>query len=305
MVGHDLGLVVVAPRAAFGPPLDLDFVQGLHRRGAESVAEFALLSGTGFSRAGAGAGLTTAGAPAWFATGVPRVTDRGLLLEGAATNLNLRSQGDVSWAGGGTTPPAVQTSVSLDGRTCASATFPTGAGGFGVSRATSSSASVASGVTYTVSFFAKFSRPLAGGETVVIYCTGSFGGWYTTIDAATAPSAAFRRFSRSDPAPGAGTIYFAVYCNSLGSPLTVYMTDRQCEAGGVATSPILTTGAALVRGADAASVVAPAGVSTWTATYGVSNTVVGGTVTPGATFDLVAGRPWIGLGAELKRLVMG
>ena len=75
----------------------------------------------------------------------------------------------------------------------------------------------------------------------------------------------------------------------------------QFEVGSTATSPIVTSGATATRGADSASVIVPAGCTTWAATYDEGLTA-SGSVTPGATFDLIAGRPWAG--GYLKTLTM-
>ena len=77
----------------------------------------------------------------------------------------------------------------------------------------------------------------------------------------------------------------------------------QLEAGSGTTSPIITAGSAMTRGADVASVVVPGGASIVEASYGDADAVVTGAGAPGVTFDLAGGRPWVGVGNELKQLV--
>jgi hypothetical protein len=73
---------------------------------------------------------------------------------------------------------------------------------------------------------------------------------------------------------------------------SIFAWGAQLEAGAFATSPIITTGAAGTRGADAASIVLLSNVSSFAATYN-SGTTATGAVTPGATFDLVTARAWL------------
>lgn len=69
--------------------LDLDFANGRYALNSSPSSSFP--TGWSFSRTGAGTALTSAGVIVPFATGVPRITDRGLLVEGARTNLLLNS----------------------------------------------------------------------------------------------------------------------------------------------------------------------------------------------------------------------
>ena len=308
MVGHDLGLVVVAPRATSGPPLELDFVQGRHRRGSESVAVFTALSGTGFSRTGAGTALTTAGALASFATGLPRITDRGMLLEGAATNLILqgRSPESAVWTKRGTATAVADMAVARADGTLGAvrlAGIASGAGGDAYQQVTATS-----GQRCEPQFWVNKISPTG----TLMFCNSAYdlaGAWSINL---ALVAGGWQRITRDHPA--VTIVYeFTVSGSNIGlhfrnlsaTAISVYVDFTGIEYGTASTSPIVTAGAAATRGADAASVVVPAGCSTWSATYGVSNTVAGGSVTPGATFDLVAGRPWIGVGKELKRLTMG
>jgi len=75
-----LGLPPAPKKGVGGPAVDIDFAGG-----------GALPSGWAFTRSGAGTALNQAGVIVPFATGVPRITDRGLLAEQARTNVLLNS----------------------------------------------------------------------------------------------------------------------------------------------------------------------------------------------------------------------
>lgn len=318
MVGHDLGLVVVAPRAGSRPPLDLDFVQGRHQRGAESVATFEALSGTSFSRTGVGTAQRGDGSLASFATGAPRITDRGLLLEGARTNRLLYS-GDATsgpWSRTGTTATASRVTATGSGNHICFQSMTYAAN---VDQTASVAFAKGSGFAFLQLCYSNPDRY----KVTINLATGAIsqGGIGTGTGSASVADLGDRwmlTIIGQSATGGAGYFNIGLATALSGEAYNLYaeptfaasgqfvdVSYPQLEAGASRSAPIATTGTTATRGADAASVVAPAGVSNWTATYGGSNTVVGGAVTPGATFDLIAGRPWLGLGKELKRLVMG
>lgn len=69
------------------------------------------------------------------------------------------------------------------------------------------------------------------------------------------------------------------------------------------SSHVPTTAATATRGLPAITRTVPPGRTVARAIYGTANTVAEITgLTPGASFDLVTGRPWVGLGNELKTI---
>lgn len=80
--------------------VDLDFCRAKYRVGRIRARTPYGLPGFSFSRASTGYALNGQGLLVAFESGAPRITDRGFLVEGARTNLLLRSQefDDASWA---------------------------------------------------------------------------------------------------------------------------------------------------------------------------------------------------------------
>ena len=68
-----------------------DFLTNQAWFGGDYVGALANTPGWSFTRASAGYAQTSAGALVSFASGVPRITDKGILIEGARTNLFLNS----------------------------------------------------------------------------------------------------------------------------------------------------------------------------------------------------------------------
>jgi hypothetical protein len=71
--------------------VDLDFVRGRYASNSGYRSDFLGLPGATYTRAGAATAETAAGAIINFAANVPRITDRGVLIEEARTNLFPRS----------------------------------------------------------------------------------------------------------------------------------------------------------------------------------------------------------------------
>jgi len=82
-----------------GASVALDFVNNRYRLASSQTGNPANLPGWTFTRASTGYAETAAGALVAFASGAPRITDKGLLVEEARTNLLLRSQefDNASW----------------------------------------------------------------------------------------------------------------------------------------------------------------------------------------------------------------
>lgn len=297
MIGLDLELATLVLRGAGGPPppLSLDFVQGRYGRGVESTTTFTELSGVSFSRSGAGTAPRADGGVTGFATEVPRVTNLGLLLEVAATNRCTVH---------GANPDAALTGMTKAGAAAATLTrvsVPTGL-------ATAGLASVA---TSGFVFRLDNSAGTAVATVTVAGATGSTGahafsawigggtGWIGrsgTVCQVFGASGVMRRVVGANLAASIATTLMI----QADTGQVVDFLLPQLEIG-TATWPIVTAGATATRGADSAAVVVPAGCTTWTATYG-EGLSASGAVTPGASFDLVAGRPWVG--GDLKTLIM-
>lgn len=290
MIGPELGVSAVALRGAGGPALLIDFIEGQFQTSGAIAASFVALSGVGFTRTGAGTGLTQAGGVTTFAADVPRITSRGLLLESARTNLLTHSSlSDGSWGLTNASKTTGQTDP-LGGTTATTLTLTASA------FAQSTKAVSLTTATHTLSGFV---RVASGTKTFRLkYYNGTADTYSSNLTATTQ----WQPFSLTFTGAASGHVAFVNA--SGGGAGDIIVALAQVEAGGVATSPIVTNGATATCGADAATVTAPAGTTTYEAVYGVANTPVSGSVTPGANFALVAGRPWIGLNNELKRLVM-
>lgn len=102
--------------ASFGA----DFALGQYQLGGARYATAPTLPGWTFTRASTGYAETAAGALVAFASGAPRITDKGLLVEEARTNLLLQSQtfDNASWTSTGATISA-NAAVAPDGTTTA------------------------------------------------------------------------------------------------------------------------------------------------------------------------------------------
>ena len=293
MLGIELGQPAVTLRRSDPLPLLIDLIENRYERGGETASSFMSLAGSSFARSGAGTALTMAGAVAAFATGVPRITDRGLLLEPAATNL-LRHSAELLNA----------VWLADAGATAAASPDPDPMGGAGAVRLTLNGGlkqwyqlvSAAAG-SYVLSAYVK----AASGTTNVRLNETHNTGYVPSADLAV--NTQWRRLAFPFSMTGTlVTVSFMTASGGVTSPVDVW--GVQLEAGSGSTSPIVTAGSAAARGADVASVVVPSEASVYEATYGDADTLVTGAVTSGVTFDLVAGRPWVGLGNELKRLVM-
>lgn len=331
MLGLELGAPTRALRGGVRAALEIDFVAGVYVVDGESAASFADLAGASFARTGGGTALTLSGAVQAFGSDVARITDRGLLLEPAGENLLAWSQAfdDAVWAEQDVTV-AADVALAPDGSTTAEGVVPTSGVGYRVGQGVT----LAAGLTTLSVHVAQAGYGFVRVAALLALLTGPSSGWFVDFDLSTGavvtgPSAfgsatAAGLSARSVGAPNgfwrleltfdavAGLTYAAIgvlnapngdsFTADGTSGLRVWQADL--VAGSGAASPIVTTAGAGTRGADAAALMTPPDVATYEATYGAADTMVTGPVTPGASFDLVAGRPWVGLGNELKRLVM-
>ncbi|MBU1346640.1 MAG: hypothetical protein KKA16_06770 [Alphaproteobacteria bacterium] len=309
MLGPELGVSALALRGPSGPPLSIDFQTNLYHRAGKTSATFVGMSGTTFSRSGAGVASWSDGSLAAFAANAPRITDRGLLLEAAATNLLHPSTNPTIWPSVSNVTVATVPSVSPVLAAPARVVSTGNAGGY---LATINAIPYVSGAVYSVQVW--YEADGNGGALAVLLpgsavaYRGATGVWTYSGSGFSAGSDVpvagnIRRATLTLNSPVTANGRLGVGPNSATSGQALIVHAAQVEAGTSATSLIVTAGASGTRGADNASLTVPAGAATYEAIYG-GGLMATGAVTPGATFDLVAGRPWIGSGNELKRLIM-
>lgn len=254
------------------PPsiVSLDFLASQYRVGIASanlitsLAEWSLTSAAGFAFRADGT-LTS------FSANAPRITDRGLLLEAARTNLVLRSTdiSNASWtktdatitADAGTAPDGTMTADKM----AAAATN-------NVHRIYQVM-TVASGAPHAPSFFVKpagltrveLMESSAGGAVFDLVGSGSVVSGTGIITAL--PSGWYRIVAPRTSASTSWVMQLLMHSGG-GSVFTGNGTDGvmvwggQLETGSVATSPIATTTAPVTRPADAAALAIPSGLST-------------------------------------------
>ena len=289
MLGLDLSLSTVTSRGGKGPALALDFAAGRYQSGGVSKS-LGDLSEVSFARAGAGLAFDAVGGLVSFAANVPRITDAGLLLETAATNLLTHSSPAAgSWFPAGPVRTAGEADP-LGGASGCRLSFPASADAFCY-------AVVALAATaHVVSIFA---RTASGTKAFrLAYFDGTSAHFSGDVVATTT----WTRFSFAFVGTGAGGESISIVNDGSGQAGDLWVAMAQVELGSGPSSPIETVGSPVTRAADVASVVIPAGVERYAAVYGEADTGVSGPVTPGAIFDLIGGRPWLKTG--LKRLTI-
>ena len=302
--------------------LDLNFAGGVFSLNNTRTASPAGIPGWSFSRTdtnGTATALDLAGNVIQFATGVPRITNRGILVEEARTNGIRNSVAAGAVAGTPGTLPTNWLELSL---------------GAGISRQVVG-AGTEDGLTYVdMRFFGttsnspavqlNFEQPgIVAASAAQVWTTSCFtklvAGSLADVSLVTLRlyprsavpaelpgvvssdlkseiTAARARISAALTTPAStATVNTGIAFSVTGTKtldFTIRLYSPQLELGAFATSPIITTGAAGTRGADAASIVLPSNVSSYTATYN-NGTTATGAVTAGATFDLIAARPWL------------
>ena len=263
--------------------VDLNFQTGTYVKSGTAYA-LGSLPGWTFTRTTTGYGANAAGALTNFAIDAPRITDQGLLVEAAATNLFLRSNdfANATWA---------KINVTV---TAGAGPSPTGA-------------TDASRLELTATFasFLYQSAP-APADTYVMSIwvarnTGSDQSFNLFNDAgpgtsAKTATATMQRLTLSGASAGGGTAGI-----SNGGPTADLLAfGAQIETGTTPSSYIETAGATATRGADVASI---------TFTGGTLATIVYGggliaTVAVTTSLDLGAssGGPWVG--SYIERVVV-
>jgi hypothetical protein len=236
--------------------LDLNFAGGVFSLNNTRTASPAAIPGWSFSRTdtnGIATALDLAGNVIQFATGVPRITNRGILVEEARTNLLLNS----AWAGVSSGAPTSWTVLLNGGGVAATSTI-------GAPNAMTFTASanrpsifqdvaVAANTTYSASLFVE-ANPNGLDAFQMMTLVGAPVG--STVTGPTGVPVAGQRITATVAVGGtSGTVTIRAGAGvSSSSTGTVRLSLPQFELGAFATSPIITTGAAGTRGADVALV---------------------------------------------------
>lgn len=147
-----------------------------------------------------------------------------------ATTTNYSGLDQFNFVAAGTTPPTTNSADTFLGQPCVSATFPVLAGGgFAVSRAQATPGAavqaVSSGGAYVFEFEYAVSRPLAAGEGLLAYVTGTFGTQAISLNSSV-PSEVWNKSGqlKGINVVGGGAVYPVVFASTVsGSPLTVYL----------------------------------------------------------------------------------
>jgi hypothetical protein len=243
--------------------LDLNFAGGVFSLNNTRTASPAAIPGWSFSRTdtnGTATALDLAGNVIQFATGAPRITNRGILVEEARTNLLLNS----AFAGGGAAPTSWTQPVATGTSAPATSTITTAATAYQQSGTAqrpylTQQVTVAVG-TYTVSVYVESVTGSVTAEQMI-----SYGGGTATVSGVAHPACPANPSGGNTSPINAGLLLFSITVtgagtlsprvglgvNAGGATGTVRFSLPQTELGAFATSPIITTGAAGTRGADA------------------------------------------------------
>lgn len=309
------GLQYVAPTSPTNL-VEMDFPTGSQSYQVNGVTygSLAAIPGWTFSRASTGYAQDSTGLLNAFASGAPRITDLGFLVENASTNLILNSNTLSSWSprSGVTT---AQGATDPAGGTTAWTVTQTTANGSNANATESGSAT--SGLRYTASvYIPKASSAPAVYPAVQINVTGTSGAYvlnpvtggttaYTgntgSSTVAVTDAGAFWRVAVSATAAGTAlsiSIYPSFNNNGSGAFSTIsggatVFAFAQIEQASVATSYIPTTTATVTRAADAASLSFTGSPVTATVYYGTSSTANPAASSP-INLGATSGGAWVG-----------
>lgn len=285
----DYALTVERPDVAAA--VDLDFIASSYRHGLARTTALTDLTSATFTRASAGMAQNAAGTWLNFASGVPRITDQGLLVEEPRTN-GIRNSalagavvGDpgtlptnvTAFAPTGVTTEVVATGTAL-GLAYVDVRFKgtAGASGFIQLYADSATAIVAApGQTWSASVFAALvagALPSGVGSLGVQISEHTAAGAFVTAGPVTGSvSGDLARLSATRTLGGGTTARVrmnvssaAQVTNGASVDVTIRIAAPQLEQGAFATSPIITTGAAATRAGDRLTIAGPFGAAAGT-----------------------------------------
>jgi hypothetical protein len=282
MIGPDLLIPTRALMRSPPPGLNLDFASGVYRLDGADASSFGAVPGATFSRTGAGTALTLGGAVIAFASGVPRITDKGFLLEEARTNsirnsvlagATIGSPGapPTNWSiNAGAAPGTIVTSISGTGTQSGLAYMDVRFQGVAGGAATNTSIEPETNVqvvaanadAWTASIFIALvggSLP-AGACNLNIHERTSAGAQIGVgaINIRSLITGVLQRFSQTRTLGGGAAVarismsIRADVAASEAVDFTLRIAQPDLQLGAYLLSPILTTGVAATRGIDTA-----------------------------------------------------
>lgn len=250
MLGQSLTIPSLALRPAIGG-LDAGFTTGRYTVNGVDHAAFATMPGATLTRTGAGTASDLGGAVTAFATGIARITDRGLLIEEARTNkVTIFNANPTSLAGA---TRAGDASAVLTLVNDAAALAAAGLGSV-----------VTSGQVFRLD-------NTAGTTSCVVTIDGATGntnphslsGWVrgtgtgvrvrlNSVNTATVvPTPGYQRIITANVIPSSTINIWSIWADSGA---VIWFTLPQLEEAVFVTSPIVTAGASATRGVDAATI---------------------------------------------------
>lgn len=238
---------------------EADFAGGQYRRGFVSSASQSALPGWSFTRTGVATSETSGGGVVSFTSGTPRITDAGLMVEAAATNVILHSRDltNAAWTKRNAVSVTVDAGQTRPDGTAGAVLIGNLSGGAGANDLFQA-LSVAPSQRFEPSIDIK--RVSTTGIVSFQNPSGP-GSW--TIDLSLLPNA-WARITRHHPAVtvvqefvSAADGLCGLYFGNLGAgALSFHVDYAQLEAGTFSTSRIATTTAAATRGGEVAALSA-------------------------------------------------